>query len=226
MKSISEAKIKAGKQVDNVRNTLKQIEHRRQDIQEDLSEAFKPIVTAQEEVKQTIDEKQDKMLEQLQKNQKALTSGLEDLLMIQQLPDAKPQEASKLPLDYEPTMMKPKITSDVDKGFNLDEMKKLIEYNLYLPSQVLQDSIDGTLDIEEYDNNISKILQKLGTKKRALSKGSRKQTNKNRIDVITKDIKLIQKYRDRIKILPEGKKTIGTGYTLPKRNAYKISSGG
>ena len=67
MKSISEAKIKAGKQVSNVRNTLKQIEHRRQDVQEDLSEAFKPIVTAQEEVKQTIDEKQDELLKQLQK---------------------------------------------------------------------------------------------------------------------------------------------------------------
>ena len=38
---------------------------------------------------------------------------------------------------------------------------------------------------------------------------------------------MIQKYRARIKILSEGKKTIfGTGYTQPKRNAYKISSGG
>ena len=38
---------------------------------------------------------------------------------------------------------------------------------------------------------------------------------------------MIEKYRDRIQIIPEGKKTIlGTGYTQPKRNAYKISSGG
>ena len=37
---------------------------------------------------------------------------------------------------------------------------------------------------------------------------------------------MLQKYRNRIKIIPEGKKTIGTGYTQPKRNAYKISSGG
>ena len=37
---------------------------------------------------------------------------------------------------------------------------------------------------------------------------------------------MIQKYRNRIKIIPEGKKTIGTGHTQPKRNAYKISSGG
>ena len=37
---------------------------------------------------------------------------------------------------------------------------------------------------------------------------------------------MLQKYKNRIKIIPEGKKTIGTGYTQPKRNAYKVSSGG
>jgi len=46
IKNISEAKIKAGKQVSNVRNTLKQIKHERQDGQEDLSEVYKPIVKA------------------------------------------------------------------------------------------------------------------------------------------------------------------------------------
>lgn len=49
------------------------------------SETFKPIVEAQKETKKTIDEKQDKILEQLQKNQKAMTSGLEDLVSMQQL---------------------------------------------------------------------------------------------------------------------------------------------
>ena len=226
MMKISQAKINAGKQVRNVRNTLKQIEHGRQDVQEDLSEAFKPIVTAQEDVKQKIDEKQDKMLEQLQKNQKALTSGLEDLLMIQQLPDAKPQEAYKLPLDYEPEMLKPKLKSDIDIGFDKDEIQKLAEYGLDAPSDVLKASIDGTLDMDEYDENLGKKLIKLGTKKGQLSKKGLKSKNKDQIDKLTKDIKLIQKYRNRLKIIPEGKKTIGTGYTQPKRNAYKISSGG
>ena len=227
IKKISEAKINAGKQVNNVRNTLKEFKRGLQDVQEELSEVYKPIVKAQDDVKQIIDEKQDKMLEQLQKNQKALTSGLEDLLMVQQLPDAKPQEAYKLPIDYEPEMLKPKIKSDIDTGFNVDEIKKLTEYKLFPPSQVLKASIDGTLDIDEYDEKIGKKLNKLGAKKGNLSKGKLKTKNKDQIDEITKDIKLIQKYRDRIQIIPEGKKTIlGTGYTQPKRNAYKISSGG
>ena len=82
-----------------------------------------PIVKAQEDVKQKIDEKQDKILEQLQKNQKALTSGLEDLLMVQQLPDTQPQETAPLPIDYKPEMLKPKIKSDIDAGFNVDEIQ-------------------------------------------------------------------------------------------------------
>ena len=225
MKKISEAKIKAGKQVSNVRNTLKELKHGRQDIQEKLSEMYKPIVKAQEDVKQKIDEKQDKMLEQLQKNQKALTSGLEDLLILQQLPDEQPQ-TTKLPIDYKPAMMEPKIKSDIDTGFDKDEIQKLIKYGLYTPSDVLKASIDGSLDIDEYDNNLGKQLNKLGAKKGNLSKGQWKTKNKDKIDELTKDIKLIQKYRNRIKIIPEGKKTIGTGHTQPKRNAYKISSGG
>ena len=225
MKKISEAKIKAGKQVSNVRNTLKELKHGRQDIQEELSEMYKPIVKAQEDVKQKIDEKQDKMLEQLQKNQKALTSGLEDLLILQQLPDEQPQ-TTKLPIDYKPAMAEPKIKSDIDTGFDKDEIQKLMKYGLYTPSDVLKASIDGTLDIDEYDNNLSKQLNKLGAKKGNLSKGQGKTKNKDKIDELTKDIKLIQKYRNRIKIIPEGKKTIGTGHTQPKRNAYKISSGG
>ena len=130
IKKISEAKINAGKQVRDVRKTLKEFKDRTQDVQEELSEVYKPIVKAQEDVKQTIDEKQDKMLEQLQNNQKAITSGLENLIMFQQLPDEQPQEEYKLPLDYEPAMMKPTIKSDIDKGFDVDELEKIVEYNL------------------------------------------------------------------------------------------------
>ena len=194
-----------------------------------MSEVYKPIVTAQEDVKQKIDEKQDKMLEQLKKNQLAIKSGLEDLTMLQQLPDVPQPQTTKLPIDYEPAMMKktPKLQSNIDTGFDKDEIQKLTEYKLDLPSQVLQDSIDGLLDINDYDENLGKQLNKLGAKKGNLSKGKGKTKNKDKIDELSKDINLIQKYRKRIKIIDEGKKTIlGNGYTQPKRNAYKISSGG
>ena len=222
IKRISKAKIDAGNDTIRVRKALKEYKHGTQDVQEELSEVYKPIVESQEAVKQTIDEKQDKMLKQLQENQKALKSGFEDLLMIQQSPDIQPQETASLPVDYKPKMFK----ADIDSGFNADEVEKLTKYGLYAPSDVLKASIDGTLDIDEYDVDIGKKLNKLGAKKGSLARGKGKTKNKDEIDEITKDIKLLQKYRNRIKIIPEGTKTIGSGYTQPKRNAYKISSGG
>ena len=187
-----------------------------------MIETYKPIIKAQEDIKQKIDEKQDKMLDQLQKNQKALTTGLQDLAIVQKLPDVQQQETTSLPVDYKPEMFK----ANIDKGFNVDEVNKLTQYGFYAPSDVLKATIDGTLDIDEYNSNIGKQLNKLGSKKGSLSRGKGKTKNASQIDEITKDIKLIQKYRSRISIIPEGKETIGKGYKQLKRNAYKISSGG
>ena len=175
MKRISEARIKAGKQVSTVRNTLKEFKQGLQDVQEELSEVYKPIVKAQEEVKEAIDDKQDKLLEQLQKNQKALTSELENLIMFQQLPDEQPQEVTKLPIDYEPEMLKPGFKSDLDKDFDADEIQKLTEFKLYAPSDVLKASIDGTLDIDEYDKNLGEKIKQLGSKKGILSNTKKKK---------------------------------------------------
>ena len=202
IKRISKAKIDAGNDTIRVRKALKEYKHGTQDVQEELSEVYKPIVEAQEAVKQTIDEKQHKMLKQLQENQKALSSGLEDLLMVQQSPDVQPQETAPLPIDYKPKMFK----ADIDGGFNADEVEKLTKYGLYAPSDVLKAVLDKTLDIDEYDGNIGKKLNKLGAKKGSLARGKGKTKNKDEIDEITKDIKLIQKYRNRIKIIPEGTK--------------------
>ena len=154
-KKISEAKINAGNATIRVRNTLKEYKHGTQDVQEELSEVYKPIVKSQEAVKQTIDENQDKIIEQLKNNQQALTTGLQDLLMVQQLPDVQTQETASLPIDYKPKMFK----ADIDSGFNADEVEKLTQYGLYAPSDVLKAVLDKTLDIDEYDGNIGKKRQ-------------------------------------------------------------------
>ena len=195
MKKISEAKIKASNDVNKVRNTLKEIKHGRQDVQEELSEVYKPIVSAQEDVKQKIDEKQDKMLEQLKKNQLSITSGLQDLAILQELSDVPQPQTTKLPIDYKPAMLEPQLKSDIDTGFDVDEIKRLTEYNLYPLSQVLQASMKGEFNLDDYDKSIGVKLYKLGGIKGNLSKGKTKAKNKERIDELTKDIKLIKKKR-------------------------------
>ena len=45
-----------------------------------------------------------------------------------------------------------------------------------------------------------------------------------KIDKLTNEIKTLQKYRNRISVIPEGLKTVGKGiYTQKKRNAYKVN---
>ena len=178
------------------------------------------------------------MLEKLQKNQESLTEGLQNVLMIQHMPEMIQEQQplaigydifdSGEELDSEKKKKKPIIKTDMNIGFDKDDLATLATYQLQSPTEVLHYSIDGSIDVDDLTKEVNEKIKQLGRSKAWLI--TRKQSrvkNKNKIDEITKDIKLLQKYRERIKIIPEGKKTIGTGlYTQPKRNAYKISTGG
>ena len=153
---------------------MKECKHDKQDLQQGLSETFKPIIKAQEKIKQTIDEKQDKLIEQLEKNQKAITSGLEDIAMLTYQPETQPQSPeSKLRIGYKP-LMSPDFASNLDAGFDDDEVQKLMQFNLSAPSSVLQSSMKGDIDINDYDVNIGKILKKTWNKEGSFIKGPRK----------------------------------------------------
>ena len=51
IKKLTESKVKAGNITKRVRSILKDYGHTKQDIQEDLTETFKPVVEAQKETK-------------------------------------------------------------------------------------------------------------------------------------------------------------------------------
>ena len=230
-KKLSDSKIEAGRKTRAVRKELKEYKEAKQDEYEGISEIYKPIIDVEKNVKQSIDKKQDELIEQLQKNQKAITSGLEDIVLYNQLPEI-PVQDTKLPIDYKPAMMdelQPKYKSDLDKGFNPADIQTLMKYELFAPSDVLKGVQNEKLDFDDYNANIGKILQNLGGKKGILSKTKKlRDSNKVDIDKLTNEIKLLQKYRNRIGLIPEGLKTkVGSGiYTQKKRNAYKVNQNG
>ena len=229
-KKLSDSKIEAGRKTRAVRNELKQYKEAKQYAYEGISESLQPLIDVERSVKESIDKKQDELIEQLQKNQKAITSGLDDLILYQQLPETTGQE-TKLPIDYKPAMMdesQPVYKSDLDKGFNTDEIKNLTKHKLYAPSDVLKGVQNKNIDFVVYNKDVGKLIQKLGAKKGTLSKSKKtRDSNKDKIDELTNEIKSLQKYRERISVIPEGLKTLGSGiYTQKKRNAYKISQNG
>ena len=113
LKQISEAKIKAGILTKEVRDTLKEYKHNKQDLQQGLAETFKPIIKAQDETKQAIDDKQDKLIEQLDKNQKAITSALV-------LPYS--EQVKRLELPGPSGEQSPQMIANFNKGFTEEEL--------------------------------------------------------------------------------------------------------
>ena len=65
---------------EKVVKSLKDYSDEREDMRFERREIFRPIVSEVKEVKETIDEKQDQLTEKLTENQKAITSGLKDLI--------------------------------------------------------------------------------------------------------------------------------------------------
>ena len=98
---------------------MKKYKEEKQDAFEGVTETFKPIIQAQERVKQSIDEKQDKLITQLQENQKAITSGLEGIINFNQLAIDEP----KMDDDDALSIEAPKNIVDLDKGFDKKEVE-------------------------------------------------------------------------------------------------------
>ena len=90
MKKLLQSGIEAGNKTKEVCEVVKTYENRKQDVYDETAEIMKPSIDVQKSVKESIDKKQDKVIEQLQKNQKAITSGLEDIAIMTALPAALP----------------------------------------------------------------------------------------------------------------------------------------
>ena len=76
-KKIIQNKIEADESAREVRSQIKSHIHEKQNLREGFKETFKPLIETPEKVKESIVTQQNKLIEQLQKNQLALTAGFE-----------------------------------------------------------------------------------------------------------------------------------------------------
>ena len=105
----------------------------------------------------------------------------------------------------------------------------ITDHGFSSPSEVWNRCIENRLYIDDYDEEISKELQKIGQKRGVVSNSKARRTkNCDEINELANEIKLLQKYRTRIKSFTEANKTMDQGlkYTQPKSSAYKIKSNG
>ena len=220
MKKLLSGGIEAGNRVKAVREVIKTYNKRKQDMYDDTAEILKPSLDIQKDVKKSIDDKQDKLIEQLQKNQKALTEGMDNILESNLKAITFQQE---LPQAIEGPSDEPKkepIQLDIENNFNKDD--KIILNNLQLtkPKDLTQISPQKLL---EEKKRAVELAKSIGSKK------SKVKTSETK-EVYNIELNTLKKYRETITDLLNSfryKTQSGTGiYTQPKRNAYKISQGG
>ena len=78
-KKLARNKIEADALTQQVRDVIKITKWQKQDMREGFKETFKPLIKSQDSIKKSIDEQQNATIAQLEKNQLALTSGLEKI---------------------------------------------------------------------------------------------------------------------------------------------------
>ena len=201
----------------------------RQGLAIEREEQFKPIVDEVKQVKETIDEKQDRLIKKLDENQKAITQDLSWLRELEDTFESPPES----PLTLEPPPKPKTEIYDPDKNFSQEELDYIKTIGFPTPNDAFSRMRKDDLDLDRLENDVKDKIWRAGRSKGGLSKD--KVKNKDEIEDLTRQINTLKKYIDRINRLAGGNEMLvtqkGNGlkggltkrkYTQKKRNAYKI----
>ena len=179
MKKYFKNKIESEKLTKQVRDVIKTSDWQKQDMREGFKETFTPLIKSQESIKKSIDEQQSATLDQLKKNQLALTDKENKLdkltsAMLAIMEGEKDDDATGLEgekdndatgVESENIKDLKKINLDFEKNFNKEEIDYLKDENLIIPRDYLNYSN------EKIENEILKtkeLIKKLNGKRVSL----------------------------------------------------------
>ena len=218
LRKLSKNASEAGELVKAVTAFKNELKDKEQMYDATMSEHFKTLREPLIEQQKKTDAKQDRVIEQLQKNQLALTSGIQDIVTLnRELPQLEPEDAPKeLPAPE-------KVMANIDKKFNEEEKEIIKKNQLMAPSELLKLNVDQLKDYaEEVKDKSKKIGWEIGSKKR-----------KNELDLVPgleKEKETINAYGETVRDVINFQTHYSTpkkgkGLKQPKRNAYKIQDG-
>ena len=203
-----------------------------QEIDRDVatSDFFKTLREPLIEQQKKTDEKQDKMIKQLEKNQKAIENAL-DFQQLPQLPGVEKKKELLPLMEESPLVSTGKIKEvfiDMNEPFNEYEMAVLKDYEQegLVP---LNELVGKPLDIiEEARKKYIRVRRKfVSTPKKNLAdlvkKGEASEEEKRALDELQTKGEILSKYYTRTSQLIKGDEIIvKKGKGQPKRHAYKI----
>ena len=224
IRKLSKKASEAGELVKAVTAFKNELKDKEQMYDTTMSEHFKTLREPLIEQQKKTDEKQDKVIEQLQKNQLALTSGIQDIMTLnRELPQLEPEDfggPKELPAPDEKVLM-----ANIDKKFDKEETAILEKNKLMAPSELLTLNVD---QLKEYEKKVEQLSKDYGYK--IIGPKKRKKENDPEIPGLEKEKETIKAYgatvRDVINFQTHySTPKKGKGLKQPKRNAYKIQDG-
>ena len=237
-------KIEAGNKVKEVRKVIKTYKTQKKDMYDDKAEILKPSIKVQKELKNTTDEKQNKLIEKLQENKETV--------------DKKQDEVIKQLRENQVELIKSvDVLSDImSKQGSVSGVKRWVDdlSSDFDPLDVIGEEDQDEVEVEPKEkpeeqpkslfNAIdTEIIKKYGFDPRLKNIPTNQEIKKqmasttgkmNSTDPIIKKIakqesEALKRYRKEANVARSGIGKSGEGlkrYNQPKRNAYKISQKG
>ena len=239
-------KIEAGNKVKEVRKAIKTYKTQKQDMYDDTAEILKPSIKVQKELKNTIDEKQNKLIEKLQENKETVDKKQDEVIKqlkenqveliksVDVLSDIMSKQGSEsgvkrwvddLPSDFDPLDVIGEEDEDEDE-VEVEPKEKPKEE----PKSLFNDSDTEIIKKYGFDPTLKNLPTDEEIKKKSASITG-KMNSKNTIikNLAKKESEVLKRYKTLVKTTKAGIKQSAEGlkrYNQPKRNAYKISQKG
>ncbi|CAH3192292.1 unnamed protein product [Porites evermanni] len=203
-KKLARNKIEADALTQQVRDIIKITKWQKQDVREGFKETFKPLIKSQDSIKKSIDEQQNATIEQLKKNQLALTSGLEKINETN-LRLAEMRELPALEGEYEeaaaaPSTSKAKLPTryNIEKNFDKVDLEALEFLGYPRPNYFFGTDIDRLEKInDEVKNDVKMFTGEIAGLNR---KKNKTKEDKEEIERIKMQKDLLFKYRNILKL--------------------------
>ena len=214
---------------------INEVKNLKEGYQSQLLEAREPITKLEEKriesQKKSDDERQDKLINQLQDNQKAITSELRDIkfdrqALLEELPLRDALEAPEERAKEKTKILNPIL--NVNKLFNKDDEEILKSFKLPESYKLIIKDEKELIQLKSRVNDIN--VTEIGKQKRQLTnKMGEKAKNDDKYKELERKKETLDKYKNFIidNLKYKAYTTKGEGirkYKQPKRNAYKIQN--
>ena len=214
---------------------INEVKNLKEGYRSQLLEAREPITKLEEKriqsQKKSDDERQDKLINQLQDNQKAITSELRDIkfdrqALLEELPLRDALEAPEERAKEKTKILDPIL--NVNKLFNKDDEEILKSFKLPASYKILITDKKELIQLKSRVNDIN--VTEIGKQKRQLTnKMGEKAKNDDEYKELERKKETLDKYKNFIidVLKYQAYTTKGEGirkYKQPKRNAYKIQN--